>query len=275
MKKLASFLKIFLKGYKQFKKVGGIANLSIAQVHSGEVLKDRKIVVTGGSDGIGLAMAKKFLSEGAEVLITGRNVEKLEKARIELASERIHTLQWDVSDFEQLDAKFDQTVSILGGIDLFVNNAGIVSGGEPTEELWDETININMKSIYFICHYVVGYFLENNNGRCSKIINVSSINSIQSSVNPYYIAKSGVNAITRGFAKRFAEKNIIVNGIAPGYCASSINYQDVSQNAYSCMSAIKRIITPEEIAELACFLASDAANGIIGQTIICDGGTTL
>ena len=81
--------------------------------------------------------------------------------------------------------------------------------------------------------------------------------------------------MTRGFAKEYAGNNIIVNAIAPGYCASSINYRDVEKNAYDGRSRIKRIITPEDIAEVATFLLSKAANGIVGQVITCDGGATL
>ena len=96
-----------------------------------------------------------------------------------------------------------------------------------------------------------------------------------SSTHPYYISKWGLNGLTKGFAKEYASKNIIVNAIAPGYCASSINYQDIEENAYSGKNLIHRIITPTDIAELATFLLSDAANAIVGQIITIDGGTTL
>ena len=94
-----------------------------------------------------------------------------------------------------------------------------------------------------------------------KILNISSINSFQCDTNPYHISKAGLNTLTRG--------------LAPGYCASSINYMDISKNAYCEKAKNKRITTPEEIAELALFLCSDAANGIGGQIIVCDGGSLL
>lgn len=274
MGSLKSFLKVFIKGYDQYKKLGGIAHFSIAQVSHGSILAGKKIIVTGGSEGIGLAIARKFLSEGAQVLIVGRNAEKLNRAKNELASDQLYLMQWDVSDFGSLNAKFQESVAQLGGLDLLVNNAAYFPS-TLDETDWDKTISTNMKAPYFLCQAAVDYYLEHNQGRCSKILNISSLNSVQSYVHPYFVAKSGVNAITRGFAKKYAERNIVVNGIAPGHCASAVNYQDVSQNAYYRNALNKRIITPEEVAELACFLASDASNGIVGQTIFCDGGTSL
>lgn len=96
-----------------------------------------------------------------------------------------------------------------------------------------------------------------------------------SSIHPYYISKWGLNGLTKGFAKIYAPKNIIVNAIAPGYCSSSINKQNIEENAYSPKNPLRRIIIPEDIAELAAFLLSDAANAIVGQIIAVDGGTTL
>lgn len=276
MKKLLSFIKIFLKGYDQYRKYGGIAHLSIAQLHHGGILSGRKVIVTGGSDGIGLAMAQKFLSEGASVLITGRNSDKLAQARQVSASDSLLTMQWDVSDFDHLQSRFQEAVVLLGGLDIFVNNAAFIPSGMPNPATtWDQTMATNLKAPFFLCQLVADYYVAHNGGSCSKIINISSLSSIQTGIGPYYVSKSGVNAITRGYAQRYAPHNIVINGIAPGFCASSINYQDVADNAYNARSANKRIITPTEIAELACFLASDAANGIVGQTIFCDGGATL
>lgn len=275
MGRLASFVKLFARSYRQYKKSGGILHLSIAQVNHGGILSGRKVIVTGGSDGIGLAMAQKFLSEGAAVLITGRSEDKLVSAKQRLASDNLLSLVWDVSDYAVLDSKLDESISLLGGLDLFVNNAAYIPTTAITEDCWDKTLDTNLKSVYFICKSVIDYYLTLHDDLCRKIINVSSLNSVQSRPHPYFISKSGLNAITRGFAKQYADRNIIVNGIAPGICASSINYQDVGENAFYGASPNKRIITPTEVAELACFLASDAANGIIGQTIFCDGGATL
>ena len=254
---------------------GKITNLTLSQISYGQILSGKKIVVTGGTSGIGLAMAKKFLSEGAEVLITGRNIQKLESVKQELNTSNLYTLQWDVSDMGVMQSKFEEAVSKLGGINVLVNNAAFLERKQTDERFYDATLNTNLKSVYFLCQISVKSMISLNGDQGGKIINISSINGFMSSTHPYYISKWGLNGLTKGFAKEYASKNIIVNAIAPGYCASSINYRDVTENAYDSKSQIKRLIIPEDIAEIATFLASEASNGIVGQVIVCDGGTTL
>jgi NAD(P)-dependent dehydrogenase (short-subunit alcohol dehydrogenase family) len=274
---MRKFLYLILQFFKYIKfwRRGGVAKLAISQINYSEIYKGKNIVITGGSDGIGLAMAKKFVGGGGNVLIISRKEDKLGKAKDSINSDRIHTYRWDVSDIENINSHFENIDQELGGIDIFINNAALLDHRSTDIEYYKRVVATNQTSIYVICKYLVGYYEKNNGERGGKILNISSINSQQSSTNPYFISKSAVDAITRGFAKEYAKKNIIVNAIAPGYCASSINYQDVSKNAYDEHSANTRIIIPEEIAELAYFLCSDAASGIIGQTIVCDGGALL
>lgn len=208
-------------------------------------------------------------------MIISRNTDKLIRAKDSVNSNRFHIYQWDVSDIENIDSHFEYIEKELGGIDVFINNAALLDHCQTDIEHYNRVIATNQTSVYVICKYLVDYYVKKNGDKGGKILNISSINSFQSSINPYYVSKSAVNAITRGFAKEYAKKNIIVNAIAPGYCASSINYKDVTRNAYDGHSANTRIIVPEEIAELTYFLCSDAANGIIGQTIVCDGGALL
>jgi NAD(P)-dependent dehydrogenase (short-subunit alcohol dehydrogenase family) len=261
--------------YIKFWRAGGVAKLSIAQIQYNQILKGKKIIVTGGGNGIGLAMAKKFLSVGAEVLITGRNEGRLKQVQTEVGSDKLYVLQWDVSEIDQLDAKFNEAVELLGGCDMLVNNAAFLQKKQTDLAFFDQTMDTNCKAVYFMCQKAVGYFIKSNGEKGGKVLNISSINAHQSNTHPYFISKSAVDAITRAYAKEYISNNIIVNAIAPGYCASSINYIDTTENAYWPSAANKRITTPEEIAELATFLLSDAANGIVGQTIVCDGGTLL
>lgn len=136
-------------------------------------------------------------------------------------------------------------------------------------------MSTNIKGVYYMCKYCAEMMKNENGINGGKIINISSINSYQASTHPYYISKRAVNSITEGFAKQYAPYNIIVNAIAPGYCDSNINKQDANKNAYYPSTANGRITLPSEIAEIAVFLCSGAANGIIGQTIVCDGGSLL
>lgn len=273
-------MSIISKAYRFFKYLkfwrdGGVTQLTLAQISYGEVLKDKRIIITGGGSGIGLSLATKFLSVGAKVLITGRNENRLQRVQQRVCDSQLFFLQWDISDLGILDNRFNEAARILGGCDIVVNNAALLQNQQTSLDFYDQTMNTNCRAVYFMCQKAVNHFMEANGKQGGKILNISSINARQSCTHPYFISKSGLDAITRGFAKEFASKNIIVNGIAPGYCASSINYMDTTQNAYWASAANKRITTPEEIAELAVFLLSDAANGIIGQTIVCDGGTLL
>lgn len=270
--KFINAIKRFVK-YIRFCFDGGVVNLSIAQVQYNHILDGKRILITGGSDGIGLAMAKKFISEGAFVTITGRHLDKLQAAKKIVGSERLSYIQWDISDISNFESKIEHTISILGGIDAVINNAAYLTNDRYTLELWDKTMDTNVKSVYVVCDYITKYFVANK--MPGKIINISSVNAYQNSTHPYFISKTSLNAITKGFARQYANKNIIINAIAPGYCASSINYIDITENAYCEQAKNKRITTPEEIAEVACFLLSDAANGIIGQIIVVDGGTLL
>lgn len=267
-----SFFKRFFK-YLKFCNQGGYTNLTIAQISYPELLKGKKIIITGGSEGIGKALAMKFLSVGAEVLITGRTLEKLEAAKKDINNEKLYVMQWDVADINE--KHFDDAIKQLGGLDVFVNNAAFLSWKSNDIDFFDNTINTNVRAVYYLCRRVCEYYKTNNGFKGGKILNISSVNSFESDTHPYYISKSAVNAITRAFAKEYIDSNIIVNGIAPGVCASSINYCDVERNAYYENSKNHRITTPEELAEIALFLIGDAANGIVGQTIICDGGKLL
>lgn len=270
--KLVNSLRAFLR---YIRTNGKITNLNIAQIQYSQILSGKKIIVTGGSEGIGLCMAKKFVSLGAEVLITGRSIEKLKRAETDINSKNLHILSWDISDFNIIKSKLHESIRILGGLDILINNAAYIAHRKSDEDFYDKMMDTNLKSIYLACRYTVDYFLGKDDNLVKKILNISSITSFKEDTNPYSLSKRGVNALTKGFAKEYADKNIIVNAIAPGYVASSINYRDISNNAYDSRNRLHRIITPEEIAELAAFLCSDAANGIVGQVIACDGGVYI
>lgn len=268
--------KSFKSVVKYITHFGKVTELTLSQISYGGVLQGKKIVITGGGSGIGLAMAKKFLSEGACVVITGRNIDKLREAKTAINNPHLHILQWDISKIQDIDEKLQESIRLLGGeLNCFVNNAAFVAKRNDTEEFWDDAFDTNAKALYFVSKKVAEYLIRINDGKVSKILNISSLSAFVCNSNPYGISKTCVNRITKGMAKEFAPSNILVNAIAPGYTAASINQQDVEANAYSPKSPLHRIMVPEDIAELATFLLSDAANAIVGQIIVVDGGTTL
>lgn len=254
---------------------GKITHLTVSQVSYPESLAGKRVIVTGGSDGIGLAIARKMLASGASVVITGRDLEKLNRRKEELNSDQLFIEQWDVTDIAAIPDKLKEAKALLGGCDIFVNNAGYLDHYRKDEAFFDRTLATNLKAVHYICLALVDDWLPNKSDSPRKIINIASMNAYQGEVHPYYYSKRALLSLTEGFAKKYAGDNILVNGVAPGITASSINYQDVQENAYNDRNLIHRVIVPEEVAEIVHFLATDAANGIVGQTIVCDGGRTL
>lgn len=263
----------------KFIRSGGLVQLNIAYIQYDQVLEGKRVLITGGSSGIGFAIAKKFLAVGAKVVITGRNRENLLVAKELLNHENLFTFVWDIVDISLIEENINKVHALLGGIDIMVNNAGILfhkQFEEVNQDVWNKTIDTNLKSIFFTCQYICKYFISINNRKESKIINISSMSGFIAEPNPYNISKFALNALTAGLAKKYASQNIIINGIAPGATVTSMNPQDVNSNAYRKLNnKNNRIALPEEIAELALFLAGDASNNIIGQTIIIDGGESI
>lgn len=256
--------------------------MNISQINYGGILQGKSVLVTGGSSGIGLAIAKKCLSEGATVVITGRNEMKLKSTEACLNNHLLKTLVWDVSDISEGCAKLSEALVLAGGpIDILVNNAGILGGHRQildlTENIWEEITSVNMKGLVFLTQTVVRSWIQQK--QTGKIINMSSMRgTLGVQDGPYGMSKWALNGLTHGLGLKLAPYGIIVNGIAPGIIDTSsiaIKDMDAKENAYLSYVPAARIGLPEEVAELAVFLMSDAANYIVGQTIICDGGYTL
>ena len=266
-----------MENFMSYLRYGGATYVTIAKVNAGERLKGKTALVTGGSSGIGKGIASKFLEEGARVIITGRRIETLEIAKNELNSPKLFTVQGDIADLQSMESCFDACVEIAHGkIDVLVNNAGVHTEeklSSMTEQEWDRVVDTNLKGLYFLCKRYVGHLLSKK--MSGKIINMSSIWSILGHDGPYGLSKAGVDALTRGLAKEYLPHGIIVNSILPGNTVSNITQRDVTGSLYSKSNANGRLLLPGEIADLALYLASDTANGIVGQTIVIDGGTTL
>ena len=239
----------------------------------GELLMGKRIVVTGGTGGIGKALGKRFIQEGAKVLITGRNPETLTQAAKDLGCE---ALVLDVTQVNTFDEFVSQAVTKLGGIDCLVNNAG-VSLHETfqgvTPEGFDQQIATNFRGPFFLTQKVLAH-MEQNDIK-GQILFISSETGETADIRPYGLTKAAVNSLVQGLAYLYVKKGIRVNAIAPGVTASAMSGFSADENLSCAFNPIGRIYLPEEIAEVAAFLLSDVSNCISGQIITCNNGKTI
>jgi NAD(P)-dependent dehydrogenase (short-subunit alcohol dehydrogenase family) len=266
---------------RQIYRSGGRCTPTIAYLRAGETLTGKRILVTGGGSGIGLSIAKRCLSEGAVVLITGRNLEKLESAARKMDSPNLLYMQWDVSDVVNVKQNVQRACELLGGgFEVLINNAGVVNGGSfpnVSEATWDTAYAVNSKGLFFATQAVCSLWLNESQKYTRKVINISSQGGYVGATYPYRMTKWDVAGLTAGLGLKLAPNNIIVNGIAPGITATNaISFiGEQVDNIYCSLVPLERCALPDEIAELASFLISDRSNFIVGQTIVCDGGFTL
>ncbi|MBH68661.1 MAG: 3-oxoacyl-ACP reductase [Rhodospirillaceae bacterium] len=245
-------------------------------------LVDRKVIVTGASRGIGLAIAKEFAKEGASVSICARGVENLEKARKTIAEDggKVHAEICDVSNQTSLKSYIDNAVEELGGLNVLVNNPSGF-GKTDDEEGWTLGLEVDLMALVRGSWFAVPYIAETGGG---ALIHISSISGLTSSLRtpPYGAVKAAVIQYTKTQALQLASKNIRTNCIAPGSIEfPGGTWDDARQNNPKLYSGIKKSIPfgrlgdPEEVARLAVFLGSDAASWITGETIAVDGGQML
>lgn len=247
-------------------------------------LQGKVALVTGGGTGIGKGIALEFARAGAVVAISGRRIGPLEDVAKEITDfgQRALPVSADVSKKTDVDNLVDTVDRDLGQIDILVNNAA--TGGQgpnmlgSDEDRWDEVIDINLKGVYLCCHAVAPGMIERGSG---NIINISSIASFFNSrgARLYGIAKAGVNFMTTGLAQDLAPHNIRVNCIAPGTIQTdmlAIDVGDKPENweAVGKFVPLGRVGQPVDIATVALFLASDAANYVTSQIISVDAGLT-
>jgi NAD(P)-dependent dehydrogenase (short-subunit alcohol dehydrogenase family) len=244
-------------------------------------LKGAVAIVTGGSRGIGFSIAKKLAMEEASVLIAD-----ILDQESEIASQTLRNMGADSERFIVDVSKVDQIYQMtayceerFGRIDILVNNAGVQKPSPSmlmSEEDFDRIMDVNLKGAFF-CSQAVGHIMRKNGG--GKIVSISSGNSRMTSVGraPYCISKTGINAMTAVLGAEWAMYNIRVNAIAPGWIRTEMaEYglvrKNLSEEQILSVSPIGRWGTEEEIANLTCYLVSDEASYIVGQTIFCDGG---
>ena len=253
-----------------------ITNVNITQIDYDNQLQGKTIIVTGGSKGIGRAMTKKFTDSGASVLIVGRDVDALEKASKELCCEY---LAFDVSTIEDDNDFISKCAEKLGkNPDCLVLNAGISLHEQSilsvTDEGFDKQFNTNLKGAYFLAKSFISLNLKESTTVDAEILFISSETGDMAYDIPYGLSKASINSLVRGLSKRFYKNGIRVNAIAPGLTATNmtkVNQENLTQHS----QASGRMFLPEEIAEVACFLLSDATKCISGEIIHCNAGNHI
>lgn len=242
-------------------------------------MKNKTVLVTGASRGIGKAIALKFAQEGYDVIInSSKSFNDLLNTAEEIREYNVNCMpvMADVSNYTSVKNMFEEISLLFNHIDIVINNAGVSSVGlftDLTEDTWDYVINSNLKSVYNICHFSVPNMIRNKSG---KIINISSIWGITgaSCEVAYSASKGGINAFSKALAKELGPSNISVNAIACGVINTSMNTWLNEEETEELISEIpmNRIGRAEEVANLAYYLASDQSSYINGQVITLDGG---
>lgn len=233
-------------------------------------------IVTGGSTGIGRAITERYIEEGADVVIADINEEKGKEAAEELGCD---FMTCDVSEYDQVEEMVEKTVEKHGHLDVIVNNAGIGSTaplGEMSTEQWEATIDVNLTGVMNGSKAALPHIQETE----GCIINIASIYGLVGApgATSYNAAKGGVVNFTRSVAVDYAEENVNVNSICPGFVRTPMTEDMLDDDDFYSFvennTPMDRVAEPEEIAGLAAFLASEDASYITGTNIPVDGGWT-
>ena len=237
------------------------------------LLEDKVALITGGSGGIGMAIAKSLLESGCKVILAGTNEQKLKKSVDKLSSDTKYIVI-DMNDPTSFDLKIKEAASNFGDIRLFVCSAGVHSEGldflRMTEKEYDRVMDINLKGTYFFAQSVAKYLIGNN--LKGKLLFVSSSRGSEPAWSPYGISKWGLDGMVKGLAKELFQYGINVNAIAPGSTATSLLGYKKGESIYTDDNSECRMIMPEEVGNLTNLLLSDAGNMINGEIIHISSG---
>lgn len=251
----------------------------------GEVLKGKVAVVTGGTTGIGFEIAKAFIHNGASVIITGRDSERIANAVVKLKKEIGNSENMfvcgevlDNTMTTQIEDRWKQILSHIENkhIDILVNNAGVISKthfGKTDEKDYNLVMETNLKGTYFLSEIVSNYMIEN--GIKGNILNIYSSSALRPAVSAYSMAKWAIHGLTLGMAKKLSPYGIVVNSIAPGPTATRMLQSDNIININRMSSPSERYATASEIANLAVIMVSDMSKMLNGDTMYATGGCGL
>jgi len=244
-------------------------------------LKDKVAVVTGGARGIGKSIAMRFAQEGADIVVGDVMIAEAQAtaSEIEAMGRKSLGLAMDVTNFDAVEEAFNKILDKFGKVDILVNNAGITKDNllmRMSMQEWDAVLNVNLKGCFNCLKAVSRPMIKQREGR---IINIASIIGIIG--NPgqanYSASKAGMIALTKTAAKELASRNINVNAVAPGFIQTEMTAKLPEELKQKMLSVIplNKFGTPDDVASICLFLASDDSRYVTGQTIVVDGGMVM
>ena len=241
-------------------------------------LKNKNIIVTGASGGIGNSIVEKLYDNGANILATGTKIEKLEELKKRFKDIKI--LKFDISQHDKIEEFINHATEELGGsLDSIINNAGITKDNltiRMSLDEWTKVIDINLTSTFLMCKYTIKKMLKNKSG---KIINITSVVGHTGNIGQanYAASKAGIVAMSKSLAIEYAKKNININCISPGFISTVMTDQIDEKHKEAIMAKIpsNRLGKPEDIANAVVFLTSGQSDYINGETLHVNGGMYL
>ena len=236
--------------------------------------KNKKILITGATGGIGYSLVDKFNLLGGSILATGTNEDKLNDLKKKYS--KIKTIKFDISKHDEIENMIDKATSELDGLDILINNAGITSDNlslRMKKDEWEKVININLSSTFYFCKFAIKKMLKNKYGR---IINITSIVGHTGNLGQsnYSASKAGIIGMSKSLAIEYAKKNITINCVSPGFIETKMT-DKISEDMKSILISrvpMNKLGTGLDVSNTVAFLSSDAASYITGETIHVNGG---
>lgn len=246
------------------------------------MLNGKTAVITGASSGIGAAIAKKYASLGANVAIiyykgNDGDANLVKDELMQNPGVKAEIYQCDVSNLAECTDSVKKIIADFGGIDILVNNAGITRDNlivTMEESDFDAVINTNLKGCFNMIKACGRNFIKKRSGKIVNIASVSALNGIPGQAN-YSSSKAGIIALTKVTAKEFGTRNVCCNAIAPGFIATDMTKNLSTEEEFLKSIPLKRLGKPEDVANLAAFLADEASDYITGEVIRIDGGLAM
>jgi len=237
-------------------------------------LESKKIILTGGSRGIGLSILQKLYSLNAQILIIGSNKENLDK--VKKTYPNIFVEVFNLSNHQQIENLFNSCMNKLGGLDVLINNAGITKDNlaiRMSKTEWSDVINLNLTSSFLMCQESIKRMIKNKKG---SIINISSVVAHLGNAGQvnYASSKAAIIAMSKSLAKEYAKKNIRINCISPGFIETDMTASLKEEHKKILLNNIPmaKMGSGDDIANAVVFLASDLSNYITGETLHINGG---